>query len=254
MLAESEQLPSSTLTPTPVPLLSATLIYNPEADPGLQFTWETGTETGQSVLFVEEAGTIVTITLEGATFAATPITFISPSSNFTRVPPSSDTELSFEINNVPLSYFGPLILSFNVDADGVNGISSPPLLLALPPISTDSASITLQYSLSDGSFTLDSMPVLASLDILTNSIVPFTITFNLQSDPPDPSVQFNPATPFIGPTWMVPGSISNSGTALPISISSDATRFASFQFVLDVGGSTVTSPDPIIINATIGDG
>jgi hypothetical protein len=253
MLAAIEHPPSPTLTTTPAPLLSATLFYNPEADPGFKFTWATG--TGQPFLFVEEAGTTVTITLDGATFAATPITFISPSSNFTRVPPSSDAEISFEINNVPLSYFAPLILSFNVDADGVNSISSPPLFLVLPPSSTDSASITLQYSLSDGSFTLDSMPVLASLDILTNTITPpFNITFNLQSDPPDPSVQFNSATPLIGPAWMVAGSISNSGTALPVSISSDATRFASFQFVLDVGGSTVTSPDPIIINATIGDG
>ena len=122
--------------------------------------------------------------------------------------------------------------------------------------SANSTSVNLQYSLDDGSFKLDSMAVLASLDILTNtSTPPFDITFDLSTIPADPpvTVRFNPDQPLLGPSWLLPPTVVTD-TQLTATITSEATRFASFQFVLDVGGVTVTSPDPIIINATIGDG
>jgi hypothetical protein len=258
MLAEIAQLPSPVLTPEPDPL-NATLFYNSGADPGSKFLW--ATDTGQNSLPVTAADAIVTITLQNtqqtATFATSkPINFISKADNFTLLPQSTSTKLFIQVIAHPLSYLNPLVLSFNVDDGSVNGISSPPLFLVLPSSSENSTSVNLQYSLADGSFNLDSMAVLASLDILTNtSKPPFDITFNLSTLPPDPSaaVRFNPVQPLLGPSWLLPRT-DVTGTQLTATITSQATRFASFQFVLDVGGVTVTSPDPIVINATIGDG
>src|SRR3954469_17541556 len=61
------------------------------------------------------------------------------------------------------------------------------------------------------------------------------------------------------PTWIDPippaQGLSDGNTVLTFSIPLPLNGQASgFQFVLDVGGVTVTSPDPILVNATIGDG
>lgn len=253
MLAEIEQPP---LLSVDSPTLDATLFYNSDGLPGSKFTWVT--DAGQPFLTVTEAGTKVTITLQNtqhtATFNTTqPITVISGAGNINILPPTSGNELSIQINNPPLSYLNPFILSFNVDDGSVNGISSPPLFLVVPSGSATSTSVGLQYSVNDGSFTLDSMAVLASLDVLTNTAPPpFDITFNLSTTPDDPTVGFNLDTPLLGPSWLSVTDVTS--TTLQVAITSEAARFASFQFVINVGSLTVTSPDPIIINATIGDG
>jgi hypothetical protein len=254
MLAEIAQPPSPVSTPEP-PALTATLFYNSDGGPESKFTWVA--ETGQPFLNVTEAGTTVTITLQSTQQTAifnvlTPINFISKDDNFTLLSQSGN-ELSFRINNRPLSYLNPLVLSFNVDDGSVNGISSPPFFLVLPASSASSTSVNLQYFLDDGSFKLDSMTVLASLDILTNTgQLPFDITFNLSTIPADPTVSFNLDTPLLGPSWLPVTAVTP--TQLKVSITSEATRFTSFQFVINVGELTVTSPDPILINSTIGDG
>jgi hypothetical protein len=243
MLAPIEQSPVSTEAPA---TLSAILTYHSEAAPGSKLTWLTA--TGQPFLFVEKADTTITVTVEKAIFAANPVTFLSHADHF-EVTPVNDRELSIRVKDAPVNYFNPWVLSFNVDAGGVNGINSPTLLLVLPPSSADSTSVELQYSTSDGSFVLDSMVVLASLDVLINAITPFDITFNLIADS---NVTFNASTPILGPAWLTPHLVS--GTQLRVAVAADPHRFSSFQFVLDVGNVTVTSPDPILINATIGDG
>jgi len=245
MLAPIEQSPSPVSTAAPA-TRSATLTYHSEAPPGSKLTWLTG--TGQPFLFVEEAGTTITVMVENAIFAANPVTFLSCPDHF-MVTPVNNRELSIKVIDAPENYFNPWVLSFNVDAESVNGINSPTLLLVLPPSSADSTSVELQYSTGDGSFILDSMVVLASLAVLINAITPFDITFNLIADP---NVTFNASTPILGPTWLTPTLVS--GTKLKVAVSAEANRFSSFQFVLDVGNVTVTSPDPILINATIGDG
>ncbi len=245
MLAASEQPLSTASTPEPA-TLTATLIYNSTAEPGLQFTLNTN--TGHPFLFIEEAGTTFTVALENATFAATPVTFLSDHNHFT-VTPINSQQISIQVNEAPAHYFIPWALSFNVDAGGVNGINSPTLFLVLPPNAANSTSIELQYTAGDGSFALDSTIFLASLEVLINCIVPFDITFNLIADA---NVTFNASTPILGPAWLTP--TAASGTELTVSVSSNSGKFSSFQFVLDVGNVTVTSPDPIIINATIGDG
>jgi hypothetical protein len=257
MLAEIAQPPSPVSTPDP-PALTATLFYNSDGGPESKFTWVA--ETGQPFLNVTEADTTVTITLQSTQQTAIfnvlkPINFISKDNNFTLLSQSGN-ELSFRINNLPLSYLNPLVLSFNVDDGAVSGISSPPFFLVLPSISPSSTSVGLQYSIDDGVFTLDSMAVVASLDVLTNtSTLPFDITFNLSTVPADPPVivRFNPDQPLLGPSWLLPATVVTP-TELKVTITSEATRFTSFQFVIDVGELTVTSPDPILINSTIGDG
>jgi hypothetical protein len=250
MLATIEQ-PLS-LLPEPA-VLKATLIYHPEAAPGSQFTWVTDTDTGQPFPFVSEPGATLVVTLEGAVFSTNPVTPISRSSNFTFGTPVNG-QISIQISDPPTHYLNPLALSFNVDANGVNGINSPVLFLVFPPSSPNSTSVHLHYS-SDGSFVLDGMLVLANLDVLTNTMPSFNMEFHLSSD--IPGVKFDPDTPILGPSWLTPN-LQPGNTVLKLMIPSDAGRFASFQFVLSVpsdGGTVqVTSPDPILINATIGDG
>jgi hypothetical protein len=248
MLATARQSPPPSIA-LETSTLSATLVYSPGADPGSQLTWS------QPFFLIGEVNTTLTVTVENAIFAAPPITFLSSSNNFV-VTPINNQVLSIQVTTLPSQYFNPLALAFNVDSEGVNGISSPPLFLVRPPsLSADATEIELQYSLSDGTFTLDSAIVLASLDVLINNITPFGITFNLVADS---NVTFNLTKPIVGPSWLTTTSVS--GTQLKVSIGSSATRFGSFQFVLDVQpigeGDTikVTSPDPIIVNATIGDG
>jgi hypothetical protein len=251
MLATVQQSRSTVLD---VPTQNVTLTYNSEATPEFQFTFDT--PTGQPYLFVDEETTVI-VTLENATFASPPITPISPPTAFSHT--LEGNQLSIDVPGPPPDYFHPWAFLFNVNAEGANGVTSPTLYLIQTPTlagGTASTSIDLQYSLGNGSFTLNPSAIsLAHLSVLINNITPFEVNFHLDSDP---SVSFN-STPLIGegglPSWLT---YTGSSSDVTISISSNPGRFASFRFVLDIQSGentvTVTSPDPILINATIGDG
>jgi len=250
MLAEVLQQFSSTSTDLAIKEL--TLTYIAENPPGSQFTFNT--PTGQPYLFVDEETTIL-VTLQNSNFVTgddKQITWISPpsSSSYTR---DDDHHLSIHVIDPPSHYFIPWILSFNVNVEGANGVTSPTLSLVLPPGEEASINVYLQYAINTGVFTLVSAGSLANLSILTNNITPFDVTFHLFADP---TVTFDPTTPILGPSWLDPK--LNDSRTLTISIPEKPDKFASLRFVLDVqsGGNTVTvtSPDPILINATIGDG
>ncbi len=253
MLAEVLQQFSSTFTDLATQEL--TLTYTAENPPGSQFTFDT--PNGEPYLFIDEETTIV-VTLRGATFVgASPISWLSPASGFTHKLGDDLKSVSIDVTEAPAHYFAPWLLSFNVNVEGANGITSPALSLVLSPdqpASEDSpaaASINLHYAIDTGIFTLAAAAgSLAHLSILTNSITPFDATFHLVADP---TVTFDPNTPIIGPrSWFTEP--TNFNRNLTISIPRRSDKFTSFRFVLDVGSVKVTSPDPIIVNATIGDG
>lgn len=233
------------------------LVYNSTTN---TLTFSDGTHDNLTFLLVDEETTI-TVTLENAEFAENPITWIShptPEPN----PTPENNQLSFTVPS-PASYFKPWSLSFGVNVNGANGLTSPILFLVLPPDSADSTTIGLTYNPGTGSFTLDSATnALANLSLLVNTITPFTTTINLSVDSSgtfNPAVVFN-STPIVvdgvKPSWL--SFNRSSPTQMTLSIASDPGKFAGFRFALDVQspGNTVTvlSPDPILINATIGDG
>jgi hypothetical protein len=254
MLAEVQQF---TATSTDLPTQNLTLTYTAENPPGSQFTFDTLTE--QPYLLIDEETTVI-VSLQGATFVddnpitgASPISWLSPSAGFSFIL-DSESQLSIDVKEAPAHYFAPWLLSFNVNVEGANGITSPALSLVRSPDQPAAgdlpaaASIDLDYAIDTGIFTLaDAAGTLAHLSLLTNSITPFNATFNLLAEP---TVTFDP-TPILGPSW--PTQL-NSSTSLTISIPNKPDKFVSFRFVLDVGSVKVTSPDPILVNATIGDG
>jgi|SRR6185312_1005524 len=247
MLTEIEKLHSSILESVGK---SITLTYDSNSS---QLTW--GGTDGQNFIDVDDT-TVVTVTLSNATFAANPITFISSSEHFT-IGNITSTELIFQINSAPSCFLNPFALSFNVNANGVNGISSPPLFMTLRPGSTEgtpSTIVNVHYSLNNGSFTLDeSGAPLASEVLLINAIAPpLKITFILSSLPTGQDVTFNSNQSNMPGAWEP--KVSSNKQQLQVTIPAAASKFASFQFSIKVNGVTVISPDPILVNATIGDG
>jgi len=261
MLAEVQQF---TATSIDLPTQNLTLTYNSGNPPGSQFTFGTF-ETPQPPYILIDEETTVIVSLQGATFVAdnpitgaSPISWLSPSYGFTHTLSDDLKSISIDVTKAPAHYFAPWLLSFNVNVAGANGITSPALSLVLSPDQPESedspaaASIDLHYAIDTGIFTLAAAAgSLAHLSILTNSITPLNATFKLHSA--DPTVTFDPNTPVLGPKSWLPH-LTNSNKNLTILIPDNSDKFTSFRFVLDVGSVTVTSPDPIIVNATIGDG
>jgi hypothetical protein len=245
MLAEVQQFPT---TFAELATQTITLNYDSTAPPGSQFTFN----PPQPFLFIDEETTVI-VTLQNAKFVASnPITWISPSAGFTStLNGDQQISISIDVTDVPAHYFVPWILSFNVNVEGANGVTSPTFCLVRSPDSMTSTSIDLHYSQVDGSFSMAAAGSLANLSILTNNIMPFDVTFNLVTDPSGPTVTFDPTTPLLGPLSYT---LNTGFTQLTVSIPSTANKFTSLKFVLDVGSVQVTSPDPILVNATIGDG
>ena len=251
MLAEVQQL---TATSIDLPTQTVTLTYNSENPPGSQFTFGTF-ETPQPPFLFIDVDTDVIVVLQNAIFVTgenKQINWISGSFSYTR---DNDQQLTIKAVTQPLHFFIPWILSFNINVDGANGVSSPTFSLTQSPTTPASGTtpasenLVLQYSTNTGAFTLPGASDLAHLFILTNNITPLNVTFNLVAGP---AVTFDPSTPLLGPSWST--QLSNSNTSLMISIPANPAKFVSLEFVLDVGSLTVTSPDPILVNATIGDG
>jgi hypothetical protein len=249
MLAKVQPFPA---TP-PVPQ-SIDLIYNAAAvSPTSQFTFDT--DTGAPYLFLTEETTTIQVTLQNAEFTANPITWALAPSNWIISDQTAQT-LTLMVS-APLHYFCPWVFRFNVNAGGLNGILSPSFFLVLPPDSESATSVTLDYALEDGSFSLDSAIELASEMIMINTITPFEVTISLASVT---GVGFDTDSPVLWagttPSWITFGTVTSS--EVTFTIAATPGQAASFQFALAVvsGVNTVTilSPDPILINATIGDG
>src|SRR3954464_14829842 len=105
------------------------LVYNSTTN---TLTFSDGTNDNLTFLLVDEETTI-TVTLENAEFAENPVTWIAhPTPEPTPDIAPGNHQLSITVPS-PASYFKPWSLSFSVNVNGANGLTSPILFLVLPP-------------------------------------------------------------------------------------------------------------------------
>jgi hypothetical protein len=270
MLAKVQQFPSQ--TPSPADQHSIMVTFDPTAAPGSQFTFDKrflllGLQATVSVTLVTPNG--------GAMWASVPVSWPNPPSNgVPAVTIQSDDPMTISFQApAPTHYFDPWIFTLNLDSNGLRNIMSPALFLVILPI-LDTVELALDYG-SDGSFNLimpDSQAVLtlASQQILIN-VLPVTLNISLKSTS-FPDVIFNQQQPVIWgqgtpgmpgnpgplgtPQWLtILPNPNNNNKDLTLTLAAPINgQSAGFQFAVNVNGLTVLSPDPIIINATIGDG
>jgi hypothetical protein len=156
----------------------------------------------------------------------------------------------------PAHFFAPWTFQLVVSSEAANGVLSPSLYTSLPPDTPDSTSLDLTYDPATGSFTftVGGFPLASSM-ILVNTVLPLTVNVTVTGGP-----DFNSSLPIVwntglAPVWAQPGDVD--GTTFPLDLLGDMGgngAFAGFSLVLDLDGVQIASPDPILVNATLGDG
>lgn len=165
--------------------------------------------------------------------------------------------ISFTVPQPP-SFFKPW--SFRVNVNGlVTGITSSTFFLVKPTASGNEVNVTLIYDVNAGSFNLDEGLDLRQEFFLVNTASSALTVSITAIDPQQNPVTF--ASPAIAwtsgqPSWVTPNPVSANGNQLAFQISNQAPgQSAGFKLIVLAGGVTpVASPDPILINATLGDG
>jgi hypothetical protein len=232
----------------------------PPASPQFTFT----SRTGKRYLMIDEPTTISVTLTGGATFASVPVFWPNPPANGApAVILSSDFKKISFLVPAPKHYFAPWIFALNVNFGGVSNITSPSFFLVKP---LDNASLggspfTLAYNTIDGSFTLqrqdqDADMELASQQIILNVLpVKFTVVLTGAKFHETPIVWSNGN---VKPSWIDVGPVIDNSLEFSFQPPING-QFAGFQFAVDLTDGqentiTILSPDPIVINATIGDG
>jgi hypothetical protein len=285
MIAEAEipaPVPSSPrLSPADIPEVTVMVAFDPDPSTGPQFTFTTPSGVGRHLVVTERTTLTFTLTGEtGATWADPPATIVSAPKDYPP-PPSSGNSVSFTIDP-PGHYFVPWIFNFNIDwEDGstdIKGIMSPSFFLINVDVNAIQDGILklgveVDYVADTGEFRLTPVAsdssvgiTLASQLILVNTFRS-AITFNLEtttttsSTPPEPATLPTSSAIVWGagtaPSWAsAPPPADNTTQQLQITQGSGDTiaQLAGFQFAINYEGVTILSPDPILINATIGDG
>jgi hypothetical protein len=250
MLAKVQSLPA--LTPS-------TKSINVEFDPT---TVPAEFQFDPSFLEIAETTTI-SVTLTGATFASVPVTWQNPPS--TGVPAVimaiDSTDISFQVP-APAHYFVPWIFSLNVNFGTVTNITSPSCFLVRPK--DVPASFTLEYRSTQGSFHLQHADQSADIELANQQILinvlPGSFTITLGSSV---AATFEELAPIVwgvaAPSWISVSTPPVDNTLTFTTTEPIDGQSAGFQFAIGLpnglgGNITILSPDPILVNATIGDG
>ena len=154
----------------------------------------------------------------------------------------------------PAHYFTPWSFQVVATAETVHGVLSPSFYVSLPTDSPGVQSLDLTYVSASGAFvfTAAGFP-LESSQLLVNTVLPLTVNVTIQG----PSFDTTPISWSAGaaPPWaqlMNPGPDPN---ALALGLTGAASgQIAGFRLVVDVGDVRTASPDPILVNAPLGDG
>lgn len=225
--------------------------------PASQFTFTSS--TGKRYLMVDEPTTISVTLTGGATFASVPVFWANlPANGAPAVILSSDFKKISFLVPAPTHYFAPWIFGLNVNFGGVSNITSPSFFLVKPP-SDDPFS--LDYNTTYGGFTFqraggEADMELASQQIILNVLpVKFTVVLTGAKFHETPIVWSNGN---VKPSWIDAGPVIDNSLEFSFQPPING-QFAGFQFAIDLTDGqentiTILSPDPIVINATIGDG
>jgi hypothetical protein len=253
------------------PNFTATCNLSPAPPTTNQFSFKD--EDGHNVanLVWVDATTTISITLsDGANFSAsTPIEWSLPPDGGTPTVALNGNMLSFEVPP-PQNVFHPWVFKIVADVPGVTGIRSQNVYLA-KPANVEQEEFILKYSFADGSFSLlDSISdsnqdgiILGEELVMVNVQCPRTFSVSLRADPsPSSSVAFAASNPVawssgLQPDWVDASRVAPDVVQFTLSYSALG-QLIGFQFFIEItqDGQTVgvLSPDPILINTTIGDG
>jgi hypothetical protein len=177
---------------------------------------------------------------------------------------SSDLQTISFIVPAPSHYFQPWAFRLSVDTPGdppdAFGIRSPNIYIT----KSQTTGYQLQYSTSTGAFALmdggssQAGAVFAAQLVLVNVICPYN-NFTIEATTDDGSpITFSSPTPIqwsspTDPIWI--RWTGDQPNLLFVSINSGAAgQSVGLQFQIEYNGLTILSPDPILINSTIGDG
>lgn len=231
--------------------------FNPD-NPLLELTDGDGNPVDNYIWIDQE--TTVSVTLAGeATLVAPYVQW-----NLSPEPPAEvnvdNNTVSFTVP-VPLP-FRPWIFKLVYDAEGaggnVKGVQSQSIFLGRPA----NADLRLIYETETGNFTLreDGSPtgILLESQLVLVNILPGSFSMTLVADP-EALVSFTPANPLSWLSGQKPSwfrcSLSEDNKTLSGTVDEGAAgQLAACQFSIEYNGLTVLSPDPVIVNAPIGDG
>jgi len=251
-----------------------TVTFDPSKPLGQNFVFSTDPDNPVPVPRVLQITSATTIQLTLATadpdvtveFASPAVAFTPPvvltSPPHIDVTPTDTNQVEFTIPTPP-HYFTPwlFVVSINVKEDGVpiNGVVSPAFFVSLPSTSPAEGDVPAQqnvaihYVPASGIFNIDSVFNLTGSDLLINTVYPVTVNFTLDGGPTfaDQSVLWNGSPP----PWATTPSINDDHSAISLTIdTSGEGEGAGFRFGTSIGEIPFASPDPILINGTLGDG
>jgi hypothetical protein len=251
--------------------VNVSVTYDPTQEPGLQFTLGTDPSFASNNVIQTDGDTLVQVTLAGPTGttvqfnASTAVNFTPPSmiaETLPKVDVLGPQQISFTIPK-PDHFFAPWSFQLSIDAqtaDGTSllGVDSPSIFVSLAPNPGPNVhDIDLTYDPTSGDFVIADCVTLGHTQLLVNTVAPLTLNVNL-SGASFPSAPSAPAIFFgLVPDWMdnPPTVTPTNNQQLSLAIGSNAPgNNASFLFVVNAGGVLVPSPDPILVNATLGDG
>jgi hypothetical protein len=240
------------------------ITFDPNQPVTEQFTFTTTTNTPNApYLFITEPTTI-SITLTGADWAQSPLGFVVVEPDLPQPTPVGST-ITFTVQQ-PGHYFIPWVFNFKVNSGGVQNIASPLFYLINANESellNPGLDFALNYIPSSGDFQLRrgtsnseeiGLIPLGSKLVLLN-VVPCNVTFDLTG------ATYDSAQPIVWsagqPTWIsglptLP--LPDATTTLSMTITPGSGQATGLQFAVVTEDVAILSPDPILINATIGDG
>lgn len=249
-----------------------TVTYDPGKPLESRFDFATDLNGGRNYILVEadpDAETVVRLTLQvqganGGQFSSAPILWSSyPGAGTHAEPPgftfdNGQQTIIFRVPS-PDSYFFPWWFRLNIDAAGLNGIVSPSFFIVRRPTSLGGENCTLTYDSTDGSFTLTGSNASLHEMSLLNTIFPFNIPIVLEgaSFSSSATAQNPPIVWTTGrkPEWLSIFYDSRNPNLLTLAVTQAGSgQGAGFQLAIEYNGAQLLSPDPIIINATLGDG
>jgi hypothetical protein len=253
MVVDVEQRPRLDLTSQTIEVEVA---YDPNATVGQQFTFS----TTEPVLLITETTTL-SFVLSGAEWAENPIQFALVNSVETPTPSRTDNTVTFTIAP-PSHFFIPWVFNLNVNLGTIKNISSPVFYLVNAEeaqLENPGIDFDLVYVASTGEFAVrrtetssSNVGITLISKLILFNVLPCKLTFHLTgaSFNADPAVVWSVGSQ---PTWIT--NLESDDESLSFNISSAANgQAAGFQFAIVTQDVLVISPDPILINATIGDG